>query len=855
MRALIRLAGVFLLGESFAAAGQKAWFADGFHGGIYGHYPEYVTQFMVDALQEHPDWRLNLEIEPETWDFVRTNTPDAFQAFKLLAADQSANGRVEFVNPAFGQSYLWNISGESVIQQLDRGMRTIREQFPKAQFTTYCSEEPCFTSALPGILKSFGFHHAVLKNPNTCWGGYTEAFGGELVNWIGPDEASLPAVPRYGMEALKPGSTWETMAAANAPSYIQAAFQAGIAHPIGMCIQDAGWRFGPWLRNGQAAYQPTEYTTWRNYFENIANENATLDWRLSQEDVHVSLVWGAQVLQRIAQQVRSGENRIVMAEKMAALASVWRQMPYPEARLDEAWRTLLLAQHHDCWIVPYNKRGNQSWADKVALWTEATRNTSDEIIARSEAALAPEGGTNDELFVRVFNTLSEARTGLVSVGLPDSLRGSPVRICDLAGREIPSQVVGTARREILFRASTPSLGYNTYRLERASSASFKGAMVTREKNGSVTLETDYYRLELDSEKGAAFQCLIAKKLQNREFVKKSDARLFNEIRGFFFEQHRFFSTADTAAKIEILEDGPIRLCARISSSIASNAVTEWITVAQGEPRIDFHLNIDWRGSPGIGADYEQSGGFRPEHDRKAFYDDRFKLLALFPLNLAKQKIFKDAPFDVTESRLTNSFFSAWSEIKNNVLLNWVDDYDAADGIGMALFTDHTTSYAHASDFPLALTLQYSGVGLWGRDYSMSGPTEVKYGLLPHAGNWEKANLWSSANEWNEPLQAVIFSSATSPDEPQRSLFTVERGGWSVPALRNNGGEIIIRLFNPSLDERPKTVRYEGTASKIKLIQLNGQVIKEIVGRKDKTGAMVFTLTLPRLGIGTLRITP
>ena len=53
-------------------------------------------------------------------------------------------------------------------------------------FSAYSSEEPCFTSALPGILKSFGFKYAVLKNPNTCWGGYTRAFGGELVDWIGP---------------------------------------------------------------------------------------------------------------------------------------------------------------------------------------------------------------------------------------------------------------------------------------------------------------------------------------------------------------------------------------------------------------------------------------------------------------------------------------------------------------------------------------------------------------------------------------------------------------------------------------------------------------------------------------------
>jgi alpha-mannosidase len=34
------------------------------------------------------------------------------------------------------------------------------------------------------------------------------------------------------------------------------------------------------------------YETWRNYFEKIAIKRTEQDWRFSQEDVLVSLVWG-----------------------------------------------------------------------------------------------------------------------------------------------------------------------------------------------------------------------------------------------------------------------------------------------------------------------------------------------------------------------------------------------------------------------------------------------------------------------------------------------------------------------------------------------------------------------------------
>src|SRR5215468_5529622 len=97
-RLYLRLVIATLLAWPLGVMAQKAWFADGYHGGIYGHYPASFTQFMVDALRQHPDWKLNLEIEPETWEFARTNTPEAYEAFKSLLGGDPKDRRVEFVN-------------------------------------------------------------------------------------------------------------------------------------------------------------------------------------------------------------------------------------------------------------------------------------------------------------------------------------------------------------------------------------------------------------------------------------------------------------------------------------------------------------------------------------------------------------------------------------------------------------------------------------------------------------------------------------------------------------------------------------------------------------------------------------
>ncbi len=842
--------------QAAAAWGQgRAWFVDGYHGGYYGHYPTNFTQFMVDAVREHPGWKLNLEIEPVTWDFARTNTPEAYAAFKALAADQTPAGTIEFVNPAYAQSYLWTASGESMIQQFDYGMRKIREHFPGAEFDTYSVEEPCFTSALPGVLKALGFKNAVLKNPNTCWGGYTRAFGGELVNWIGPDGTGIPTVPRYGIETLKPGSVWETIANQNQPVYLQAAFAAGIQHPVGMCLQDAGWRFGPWLKHDGTNNETRIFTTWRNYFENVASAQPTQDWHFSQEDVLVSLVWGSQVMQRLAQNVHRAENRVVAAEKLATVAGVYQHTEWPAAAFAEAWPTLLLAQHHDCWIVPYNGSRSNTWADKVVTWTGNTVQRSDDILQQSTRALAGGAVPAVPAQVRVFNTLGVARTDLARLPLPANWQGAPV-VRDARGRPLPAQVVEVAdqRRELLFPAAVPALGYNTFQLEAAAPADHPKPMAHVAKDGCTVVDTDLYHLVLDPAKGGTVRELAMKRWWwNRQFVDGASERRFNELRGYFYEAGKYFSTADQPAKIEILENGPVRVRLRISGQIASNAVTQVITLVQGQRRIDFNTRIDWQGKPRVGADYKQAGGFKADEDHKAFYDDRFKLLAQFPLNLKHQVIFKDAPFDVTTSRLTNTFFDTWSGIKNNILLDWVDVLDARGDVGLALLTDHTTSYAHGPDQPLGLTLLYSGVGLWGRDYRVNGPTKVNYALVPHAGDWESAALWTENDAWNEPLIAQLCPAETGP--AAKSLLTMDRGGWEVPTMRLENGKVSIRLFNPSAQAAQRRLAYDGPASKVELVQLNGKVLREIPAKKDPAGRASFEVTLPHFGVGTLRITP
>ena len=309
------------------------------------------------------------------------------------------------------------------------------------------------------------------------------------------------------------------------------------------------------------------------------------------------------------------------------------------------------------------------------------------------------------------------------------------------------------------------------------------------------------------------------------------------------------TSTETPAEIRILENGPLEVRAEIRGSIAGHLFVQIITAQQNRRRVDARLTIQWRSNTAIGEYFDN-----PKNDqvRKAYYDDRYKLLALFPLQLEGQKVYKDAPYDVLASRLDNTFFNRWDSIKNNILLHWVDVTDKTGSYGMALFCDHTTSYAHGRDFPLGLTVQYSGNGIFYRDYTIDRPTVIDYAWIPHRGNWEKAGLWTEGAEWNEPLLTRVseFAFCELPKLPH-SLLRITGAGYDITALTCTGDALSVRLFNAGSDGSPHRIYLGFPADSVVEIALNGDKIRDIPIHRDGDGQRYLDWSQPRFGIRTL----
>lgn len=830
---------------SIYAYSQQAYFVDGYHGGIYGHYPvAWKTQFIIDQLAKHPEWRICLEIEPETWDTVRVKTPDAYRQFKEKATGE----QVEFTNPTYAQPYCYNISGESIIRQFQYGIAKINKHFPEVRFVTYSVEEPCFTSCLPQILKQLGFKYAVLKCPNTCWGGYTGAYGDELVNWIGTDGSSILTVPRYACEKLEEGSTWQTTAWCNSESYLQDCRKAGIEHPVGMCFQDAGWKNGPWLGSGKDIKGNSIYIRWKDYIGKISKGTAKDDWHFSQEDMHVNLMWGSQVLQKIAQEVRASENKMVMAEKMSVMAHLENGYACRQADVDEAWRTLMLAQHHDSWIVPYNGLNKEgTWADAIKRWTDNTNAVAGTIIDASMRSF-DEGHVvagGEQGYVRVYNTLGTPRTEMTSVLLPREYASSDIEIYDWRKKRIGCFVEREGEKvRVFFEAEVPPFGYSTYCVRQkkpCKEAASRSELAINERE--YVLENDMYRITFDLSKGGTIKSLVAKKEGGKEFAEATGEYALGELRGYFYEEGKFRSSVETPARLTVLRDNEWEKKVKIEGEIASHPFEQIITLARGERRIDFNLLINWKENVGIGEYKEQNW----RDNRRGYCDDRFKLSVLFPVNLPDACIYKNAPFDVCESKLENTFFGSWDQIKHNILLHWVDLAERKGDYGWALFSDHTTSYSYGEDYPLGLTAQYSGVGLWGPDYKITRPLAMRYAVIPHRGKWDRALIATGSDCWNEPLLSSYHPSAK---QESKSFVDLRNTGYQVSAAMLQDGKIVLRLFNAEGDNARRRIAFDMPLSGVEEVDLQGNFIerKEI---KRRAGKSQINVSMPRFGIKTL----
>ncbi len=891
------------------------YYVDGYHGGVRGHMPAGAWRDILNRLRSFPAWKVSLDIEPASWEVLRRRDPAVFAAFARLLADHSPAARVEIVGGSYSQPDFWVLGGESLIRQFQFGLRTLHQTLPGVRVDTYATQEPCFTSQLPQLLRSLGYKRAVMKN-NTAFYGYMTGRDADTLDWVGPDGSSIPAVPHYACE--RPVSIFTTDSTSVPPDYARRCVEHGISRPSGMQLQDLGWAAKPRL-----AEDYVRYVTWREYFETVAPP-ARQPWRVTQEDIHGTLPWGETQLNRLAQDVRSLEVRLPFAEKMATMAGLLSGRPYPGRRLDEAWKHLLDSEHHDDWVVAAG-RGRRNGAWQVGAQTYVAHQILDGVIAQStdamtgvgQAANSPEAGR----WVRVFNTQPFARDDLAALEVTGDLGTRGFRVFDDKGREVVTQLDSTRAyltqrlvaqmlREgrvhptsamlqtlaasgdaginagvLLFRARVPAMGYSTYHLEPISNnaptmpshdalrvlqnghpLTVSGGtdwMESRQAprvsphltSDPLVIESGLYRIKLDPKRGGAITSLYDKELR-QEFCDPHSELLFNEYLGYFIKLKQWCSSSQHPARIQVLEAGPVRATIIAHGQIGDRFFISRLQVTQGQRRIDCQVTFRFGGKTWIGDPWNW-GHVDWNQRRRSFHDGRWKLQAVFPFAAAHTTIFKDAAFDVCQSHYANTFYQRWDRVKHDILLDWVDALDQKAGRGVCVFSDHTTAYTHGSGpaHPLGLVLGWGWKSPAPHGWDncpLTGDQTSQYAWLPHAGRWDNAHLWRECQRWHEPLIARLLSSTAAGGPMRASLLRVEDAGMDVPTMMLDGNDLLVRLFNAEGDASPKRLSLALKPRHAELIELDGRIREPLKVHPSVDGRYETEVAMPQFGLRTVR---
>ncbi|MBM3890334.1 MAG: hypothetical protein FJ388_14565, partial [Verrucomicrobia bacterium] len=725
----------------------------------------------------------------------------------------------------------------------------------------------------------------------------------------------IAAVPRYACEAFR--AIWSTDSATAPPEYARRCAERGIRHPAGMELQDFGWvahprvgwehiEFVTWqdyFRRFDQAPRPQLPVTQERflgflpfgaeYLQKVGRAERELENRLPATEKLCALASVFAGRAYPADELKRAWIHLFDAQHHDAWA-VANGSP-PDALGPIGYKTAKREPSHLRDVSP-NLR--LTWSDQGAEGCRAGLAVCDHLTqaaAESLASVAAGTGADDKsVWVRVFNTAGAARREVAQAAVVAPPGTLAVRVSNAEGRTVPSQFLPTRKFHdadtlrrmsargavhpaedappedrlapgesftsglVLFPAEVPTLGFATYRIEFLSTvesaAPTNGARTVRDAEGRLVIETDLYRIVLDPRKGGAATGLLAKDL-GQELCDAASAYAFHELRGYFINENAWLTSAASPARLEVIEIGPLRVRVVIRGAIGKHPFESMLTVVQGQRPIEFTTRLSFAPDVKIGDPWADGEGGADDRMRRSAHNARPKLSVLFPTVLRDARLYKDAAFDVCESRHADAFFTRWTEGKHNIVVNWLDVFDAARKTGLALATDHTTTYVQGDGVPPGLTLGWN----WKDNQQphkhgvfTDRPKIVRYAVWPHPGRWDEARLWQQNTLRAEPPLTQVMAAAPEPEASRRSLVQVEQDAFEIVTVRVAGRDLFIRLFNAESNAPPKTVTLMFKPQRADLVELDGRVIAELPLR-EAAGRYEVQVAMPRFGFRTLRL--
>ena len=567
-------------------------------------------------IEQYPEYKY-IQSQPAAYVMCREHYPELYERIReaIKAGQWIAEGAM-WVEPDTNMT-----SGESLVRQILHGKRFFKEELGVDSVVLWLPDTFGYSAALPQILKSCGVKYLVTQK--IFW-SYNEGdrFPYHYFTWQGADgsqiDTFLPTSYTYRTDPKEICEAWN--------SRVHKRGLGAFLFPFG--YGDGGG--GPcrdhieYLRRekdleGMPRVKMASPTT---FFEDMEAQGGPQHTYVGE--LYFSAHRGVYTSQAaIKRGNRKGELALREAEMWGAMAML-RGEAYPLARMDAAWKKLLLNQFHD--ILPGSSiarvyeeaRRDHAW---IIAEAEAVRNEALRKLASGEG-------------ITVFNSLSFARGGLVA------LPAAYAQGAQLAG----GTIVPTQKTEegALAYVHVPPMGAVTL-LPVKKQAAADGARAYLTEDGAV-IENTLICAKLNS-RGEVVS--FVRKDSGREFAAGAMNRLlmYKDVPRLFdawdIDSHYILQPVDIdePVTLTVKEAGGLRAVIRVERKVLNSSFAQDIVLATGSERLEFVTEVDWHElhrllkvdfpvavSAAEGINEIQFGYMmRPTHRSRLYDSDRFEV--------------------------------------------------------------------------------------------------------------------------------------------------------------------------------------------------------------------------------------
>lgn len=741
-------------------------------------------------MKEFPQFTFS-QSQASTYQFIERLDPPMFEQIRHYVKE----GRWELLGGMIDEGDTNLAGGEALARTLLSGQRYFLSRFGKMAVVGWLPDNFGHIAQLPQMLRLAGMsafygHRCQPKEGPHIWEG---ADGTRVINY---------STPTYNGEIT---SNLHLVPEQYDPEHKKLLWVYGVGdHGGGPTRHDITRAV---FYNTVPGFPKIRFGTAAQFFESLKDD--TKDYPVYRGERQYIYEGCYTSIARIKTGNRRCENMLYIAELLNALMAIYGHV-YPRQLLAEAWHTVAFHQFHDilCGSAVHESNETSIAAYHMALdKAEEARYSAMRFLA---ANVPTDPGRGQP--VVVFNPCPMLRTDVAEVELfsyhvpptarlnewSDWLMGMPesgmkakhispldighgplatLAMTDQNGRPVDAQIIAGKRfpngwrMKVRFLSTNmPACGWRVFYAKPAEPGVPTNSAL---KVKGTTIETPWLKVQVDPRTGHVTR--IYDKHCRKEVLARGAKG--NVLKIYMEKPHGMSAwnlgpisqvhTLDKAEQVRVTESGPVRATIEVWRKWNRSLFIQRIHVYRDLPRVEFEIEAHW---------FEQGG---PTVDSPM-------LRVAFPVNIKKGRFFCDTPFAAVERPIDGREVPAQK---------WVDLSNAAGGV--VLLND--SKYGHRCDGNV-LEITLLRASYEPDPYPDQGPHTIRYAILPHAGEWRKAQTAREGLCFNAPMPAI----ETPPNQRGRlpeagGLMSLSPDNIQLSGVKRaeDDNSLIVRFYESS----------------------------------------------------------